>query len=284
MLRFCFLFSFLTLIVISVQGQQLQSNDVELISDSIVYEIDTVLSIDTIEHLIYGAPTHYNVIGIKYGVGKSWLDATNHQNPQMITSPELFCNFSRGRSLFSIGLQYFTIAEKVQYDVINTILHDTTFQKTDTLTRFGQIVGKDTTFTYLTEQKTFPRTDTFIIHSTNKQNTTLKMVSIPLRYGYYLTNGYLRVNAGIGIVPMFIISKQNNLDTFMLSNKKRFSLLVQPTIEVSYWLFTKIFLHFSCSYQRSVVPLVLNDGSNFHINNILASVGFSFIFFDKKRE
>jgi hypothetical protein len=284
MLRYFVFVLFLFFLFPTAYSQYSQSENDTIITDSIVYEIDTIVSVDTIQHFVYGAPINYNVIGVRFNMGESWFNNSNHQNPQTYVSPELFCNFSRGKSLFSFGIQYSTCNERVKYNIKNTLLHDTTFQKMDTSTWYGIIQNGDTTKKYITQLNTYNRTDTLVNYTKINQNSALSFISIPLRYGYYITNGYFRINLGLGVLPTFLITKKINIDPFMLNTKKRFSLLVQPTIEISYWLFTHGFIHFSCSFQRSLVSMTINNKSNAHINNIITGIGFSFLFFDKKRE
>lgn len=286
MFRLFLAFLLLLFSAISIFGQQPQTDSISLIADSIVYEIDTIKTIDTINHFLYGAPIDYNVIGVRMGIGKSWFDAKHHQNPQNSISPELFIAFNRRNTLFSIGIQSFSCNEKIRYDISNTIYHDTSFQKIDTIGEPYFIkynTGRVDTI-YITKPKTYQRTDSIVTNSEIRQATSLKWVSIPFRFGYYLKNGFLRINTNLGIVPSFLVSKINNLDSSMLSAQKRFSILVQPEIEVTYWLFSNIFVHISCSYQRNIIPLTTFNGHDLHINSVLANFGFSFLFFDKKRE
>jgi hypothetical protein len=235
---------------------------------------------------VYGAPTDYNVIGIQTSVGKTWIDAMNHQNPQNIISPELFCHFNHGNSLYSIGIQYSSTIEKVTYSIKHTTLFDTSYQKTDTIGNPFYMKHNNGTIDtiYITKVNTYPRTDTIVTHSKIQSQSILRYITIPLRYGYYIKNGYLRINVGLGIVPTFLVSKITNSDLYLINSNKRVSCLIQPTIEVSYWLYTYIFLHFSCLYQRSIISNTTNNNNKANINNTLASVGISYLFFDKKRE
>jgi hypothetical protein len=288
MFRYIILLYFIQLFSTTITAQTVKSDTCTIYTDSIVYEIDTIKSIDTIEHLVYGAPTDYNVIGIQSSAGRTWISATNHQNSQIILGPELFANFNRNHSLFSVGIQYYSTTEKVGYSTKNTKTYDTTYQKKDTI--FGnhyQKLPNGTLVTYYDTAitvKTYHKKDTLITHSSIQSQSTLRFISIPLRYGYYINQGYVRINFGLAIVPTFLLSKITARDSFLIDSKKRLSCLIQPTIEVTYWLYTHIFLHFSCSDQQSIIQIATTSNHKAPINSILANIGISFVFFDKKRE
>lgn len=282
--RIIFALIILTKCSISVFGQQISDSNV-LIYDSIVYEIDTIRSIDTIQHYIYEAPTDYNVIGIKYNIVKPWFEAPKHKSSSITTSPELFLQFSRGKSLFSIGVSYFSCQENVEYFEKKSILHDTSLIKIDTLTFYTLIQTESPPLNiYLTKPNTYPTKDTLTLILKKNRGSSIQIFSIPLKYGYYLNYGYLRVNAGIGFVPTFIISNKSSMNEYLLNDNHRFSLLIKPSIEVSYWLLSHLFVHFSIEYQRSLIAFKTHNNHNIQINNTICGLGFSYLFFDKKRE
>jgi len=284
MLRFYSFICFFFIIISQILGQKSISDSISQSSDSIVYEIDTIVSIDTIEHYIYGAPVEYNVFGFHYDYGKTWLNASNHQNPQTIISPVLFCNFSRGNSLFSIGIQYYSCNERVLYNVKANYLRDTNYKINDTITQYNETINGTTKTLYVIEKKNVTRKDTIIVKTIRNKNSIIKILSIPFLYGFYLKNGYFRVNVGIGITPCIVFTNQINKVQYLLSNKNQVFLLIKPSIELSYWIFSHSFVHFTCAFQHNLTPLVTNEGRNVQINSVLVGVGYSFLFFDKKRE
>jgi hypothetical protein len=143
--------------------------------------------------------------------------------------------------------------------------------------------GSKTTI-YVTKANQYSKKDSSITKTAVKNQRLLQFITIPFRYGYYIKNGYLRIDIGIGIEPIFLVSKKSDLDLYFMSTKNRVSCLIQPTIEFSYWVMSKVFLHFSCSDQQSILATTTNNNHNTYINNALASIGISFLFFDKKRE
>lgn len=284
MQRILFVLLILTKCSISVFGQQISDTNV-LVYDSIVYEIDTIRSIDTIQYYIYEAPTDYNVVGIKYNIVKPWFEASKHKSSSITTSPELFLQFSRGKSLFSIGVSYFSCQEKVEYQEYKSIIHDTSFQKIDTLTYYTLLRQEMPPYNvYVTKLNTYPTKDTLSFVLNNQRESGIKIISIPLKYGYYLNYGNLRINTGIGVVPTFVFSNKRSMNEYMLNDNHRFSLLIKPSVEVSYWLFTHLFLHFSVEYQRSLISFRAYNNYNIQINSTICGLGFSYLFFDKKRE
>lgn len=283
MQRIIFSLIIITIYNISLFGQQTSVSNA-LVYDSIVYQIDTVRTTDTIQHYIYEAPTDYNVVGIKYNIVKPWFEAPNHKASSITTSPELFLQFSRGKSLFSIGLSYLSCQEKVEYQESKSVIHDTSFQKIDTLT-FYTITKPDTSFNvYIKELNTHKTKDTLSFILKNHRESRIQIFSIPFKYGYYLNYGYWRVNIGIGVVPTFIISNKRSMNGYLLNDNQRFSLLIKPSIEISYWLLSHLFVHFSMEFQRSLIAFKTYNNHKMQINNLISGIEFSYLFFDKKRE
>jgi len=276
--------SFLLLLTSKLLCQTTSTDSISLPSDSVIYVYDTVYSTNTVQKVIYGEPTYYNLAGIKIGGGESWIRAQNHSNPKPTNYSELFCSFSRGRFLFSTGFGVNSFGETVQYSTKRLNITSSSYSKLDTISKYGQIIGRDTTFTYITKLNQYTKTDTQKIVDNHRITNQIRSIYLPLHFGYYIKTGYFRINVNMGIIPSYIVfnSLGESQTPFIISNKRKYSVAMQPTIEATYWLFSHIFTHISCSFYRTILPYQTNDAHNVNINSTLFDAGISFLFFDKK--
>lgn len=256
------------------------------LSDSIVYEYDTILNTQTIQHYVYSEPTHYNVVGIFVGLGPSWINSRYTKNPQLLKNAELFCSFSRSRTLFSTGIGVTFDKNEVSYQTQNLKITNTTNIIIDTISWFGQDIGSDSIITYITKQREVTKIDTQIIKTTHRESANLTFINVPIRFGYYIKNGYFRINVGLAFIPTWLV--RNNITTtefaHIIEQKTAFLMAIEPYVEATYWLSERLFSHFSLNYNRTIGSLTANGERNVHISSVLCKVGISLLFFDKKRE
>ena len=245
---------------------------------------DTVKKTKTIIAYDFSHPTHYNVFGFQQASSLFVFREKHHDNSISYMVPEIFCNFSRNTSLFSVSARYAKFTERLEYSINHQII--TEFSKTilDTVSWYREVIGFDTTIYYITKEKQVQDFDTSSVDSIRKFAQNIQSISFPIRYGYYITKGYWRYNFGIGITPTMVINTTKLDNLFVLQKTNKYNMYVEPTFEVTYWLFDKIFFHSKIAYSHSVKPYKSVEKANVYLSNIYVGIGVSYLFYDKMWE
>ena len=274
MQRFCFITIF-CLLFNFMYSQNTQ--------DSIIIS-DTIKKTETIIAYNYSHPTHYNVIGFQNAGSLFVFNNKNHVSSISYFVPEVFCNFSRNTSLFSISARYSQFEERVKYSTNHQIV--TEFQRTviDTISWYQEVIGIDTSIHYITKEKQIQDFDTNYVDSIRNIKQNLQCISLPLRYGYYFTKGYWRYNLGLGVIPTILINTSNINNNLVLKESNQYNIFLEPTFEVTYWVFDKIFFHSKMAYSQALMPYKSVNRKNVYVSNLYIGIGLSYLFYDKMWE
>lgn len=170
---------------------------------------DTIKKTKTIIAYNYSHPTHYNVLGIQNAGSINIFNDKNHVNTVSFINPEVFCNFSRNTLLYSVSARYSKFTEKVQYSTNHQIVNEIQRTVIDTISWYQEVIGLDTSIHYIIKEKQVQDFDTSYVDSIRHITQNLQSISLPLRYGYYITKGYWRYNLGIGVIPTILINSSN---------------------------------------------------------------------------
>lgn len=248
---------------------------------------DTIITYDTLKHTKtviqydYSHPLYYNVAGVNLSSSFLLFKNENHVNSASYIYPEIFLNFSRNKTLFSISARYLQCDEKIKFSDRYSIIQENLKTITDTVSWYMQEVGSDTLYYYITQQKNIKEVDTSFVDSIYTYNQKLHFISIPIRLGYFVTKNYWRFNFGMAITPTCLINATNISSLYLCEQGVQYNISLEPTFETTYWVSDKLFFHSKIAYSRHLFPFKSGNKEDILLSSLSASLGFSYLFYDK---
>lgn len=301
MIRFFSFFCFLFFISFLGYSQTVSSE-----ADSIVYEYDTIHTVNTVnlfdspipDKILYGNlgfiwqvqnlhTTDFSAFS--NAIGSSASIAIGYESHVFETGISLLQN----NQIFSSEIKSLEIT-KTQTQRIDSSLVHSTITVIDTIARYREILPDTTVYHYVTtskerviERMTYRTvTNTKIDSVTTKKKLDVcnqyRIIEIPLKYGFRLRHKYIEANFKLGSLFRWIVfSSSQNVNPFReyepesKSSITSFYLGACADISVQYLLTERLFAHSSVKY--TIFPSVRFFDQTMTIQTIGVQFGFSYI-------